>query len=158
VRVILRKISDTRYALALARADGRREDVELETRSVLEHDFIHFAVEAEARLAGGFWGLLARGATLAQMNDRVTQMGRELADVELVVGALSGIRKGVTPADLVAGIRSVCTQLEGTAPPSWLDEPFVVAVQERLRRLMGHWKATRFGGEMELVVDWVPES
>ena len=38
----------------------------------------------------------------------------------------------------------------GATMPDWLTEPFVVAVQERMRRLQGHWRATPFGGVMEL--------
>lgn len=43
--------------------------VACETRSYLVHDLLHYAVESEAGLSGGFWGNLARGKTLADMND-----------------------------------------------------------------------------------------
>ena len=49
---------------------GRVERVECETRSYLVRDLLHYAVESEAGLEGGFWGHLARGKTLADMNDR----------------------------------------------------------------------------------------
>ena len=35
--------------------------------------------------------------------------------------------------------------------PPWLDVAFAERVAERLRRLQGQWKATAFGGAMELV-------
>jgi len=41
-----------------------------------------------------------------------------------------------------------------TSPPVWLTEPFVAAMQERLRGLLGAWTATPYGGTMTL--DWKP--
>ena len=38
----------------------------------------------------------------------------------------------------------------GTPLPAWVTEELVDAVQERMRRLVGHWKATPYGGSMEL--------
>lgn len=38
----------------------------------------------------------------------------------------------------------------GFEVPAWVDEVFIAAVQERMRHLMGHWKATPHGGVMEL--------
>ncbi len=153
MRIALRKLSDERHVLAIDRGDGRREELELETRSCLAHDLLHFAVESEARLPGGFWGNLARGITLADMNDRtgvaLGAAGPELAAIEQVVGALSGTLKGRSAADLVDGMRRAAASL-GATPPGWLTEPFVEAVIERARRLMGHWRATPCGGSMEL--------
>lgn len=45
-----------------------------------------------------------------------------------------------------AGVR----QSLGIALPSWLDDAFVLAVHERMRHLVGRWKATAYGGAMEL--------
>lgn len=55
VRIALRKISDERHDLTIVRGDGQRETVTCETRSVLVHDLLHHAVEAEAGLSYGFW-------------------------------------------------------------------------------------------------------
>jgi hypothetical protein len=155
VRIALRKISDQRHELAIVRPNGRRESVTCETRSVLVHDFIHFAVEAEAHLDAGFWGSLARGRTLAEMNDRTRPPdgagAAEMATIERFVGALHGASKGLAAADVVAGIRRYAAGLNEPMP-AWLTEPLVVAVQERLRRLMGAWNATPYGGIMAL--DW----
>jgi hypothetical protein len=153
MRILFRKISDTHHALEITREDGRCERVECETRSYLLHDLVHYAVEREAAVVDGFWGSLAQGKTLAQMNDRSTDpmaAQPELAGIERVVGALQGA-KGKPPASVVAGIREFSAAL-GATSPGWLTEPFVVAVEERLRRLLGHWRATPHGGAMEL--DW----
>jgi hypothetical protein len=149
MRILLRKLSDERHALAVVRDDGRRDEVECETRSVLLHDLIHLAVEAEAGLGGGFWGSLARGRSLADMNDRMAEPTPELAQIERIVGALHPAAKGRTPAELVAGLERFAAAT-GETLPEWLAEGFLAAVQERLRRLLGHWRATPYGGTMEV--------
>jgi hypothetical protein len=161
MRIALHKISDDRHALELIRESGARERVECETRSFLLHDLLHYAVESEARLAAGFWGELAHGKTLAQMNDRTgaeeaaargmafAAMSDELAAIEQVVGVLSGLTKGRNSAELVSGMRRYAENL-GTSLPDWVSVELVDAVQERMRRLIGHWKATPYGGTMEL--------
>jgi hypothetical protein len=157
VQIQLRKISDERHALRIVRADdgggGALDEVECETRSTLVHDLLHYAVESEAGLAGGFWGNLAAGLTLADMNDRTgAPLGggaSEMAAIEQIVGALSGAVKGRSAAEMVAGMRRFAAAL-GATMPDWLTEPFVEAVQERMRRLLGHWRATPHGATMNL--------
>lgn len=155
MRIAFRKISDERHELTIVRGDGQRETVACETRSVLAHDLLHYAVEAEAGLVYGFWGLLAAGHSLADMNDRSgAPLGARHADimvVERLVGALSPIAKGAAPAEVMAGMTRYAESSGSTLPP-WLTEPFVAAVAERLRRLVGRWRATPHGGVMEL--DW----
>jgi hypothetical protein len=155
MRILFHKLRDDRHAMEIVRDDGARERVECETRSYLEHDLLHYAVEAEAHLDDGFWGSLARGTTLAAMNDR-TAPGYATAEgmmIEQVVGVLSGLMKGRTPPELVAGFARYAAAL-GQTPPPWLTVPFVEAVQARLRRLLGHWRATPFHHTMELC--WPP--
>lgn len=163
MRILLRKISDQQHELAIVREGaagegGARESVVCETRSYLKHDLLHYAVEAEAGIEGGFWGSLARGRTLADMNDRTGMAlaggeAGEIATVEKFVGVLSGAAKGQSTADVMSTIeRSVAATND--APPAWLTEPFVAAVQDRLRGLLGAWKATPYGGTMTL--DWKP--
>ena len=155
MRILLRKVSDQRHELAIVRPDGGRESVSCETRSVLLHDFLHFAVEAAAGLTSGFWGSLARGWTLAEMNDRARPPSgdgdAEMATIERFVGALHGAAKGQAAAGVVAGIERYAAGLNEPMP-AWLTETFVVAVQERLRRLVGAWNATPYGETLEL--DW----
>ena len=159
MRIVFRKISDERHELTIVRADGQRERLLCETRSVLMHDFIHYAVESAAGLETGFWGLLARGRTLAEMNDRAglpsADEAAEMATVERFVGALSGAAKEVPAAQLVAGIRRYAAAMDSDVPP-WLTEAVVVDAQERLRHLVGAWRATPVGAALEL--DWPPNA
>jgi hypothetical protein len=155
MRIGFRKLTDERHELAIVRDGGAREAVECETKSLLVHDFLHYAVELEAGLHIGFWGTLAAGATLAHMNDRTrpppTAAPDELAVVEQFVGALSGTVKGQPPGEVVAGIHRYAAAL-GKAAPVWLTEDLVMAVNDRMRRLLGQWRATSYGEE--LVLSW----
>jgi hypothetical protein len=153
MKIVLHKRSSDRHALEIVRESRPRELVECETRSYLMHDLLHYAVETEAGLAHGFWGNLARGKTLAQMNDRTGQaLAAELPElmaIERLVGALSSVTKGRSAAQLAEGLRNY-ELATGTTPPAWLNEALIVAVQERMRRLVGQWKATAYGAAMEL--------
>jgi hypothetical protein len=147
VRILFRKISDERHVLEIVRGDGRREHVDCETRSYLVHDLLHYAVESEASLQGGFWGNLEKGKTLADMNDRtgraMEREAPEMAVIERLVGSLSGAVKGRSAAEMVAALERYAAAL-GSTNPDWLTEAFVLAVQERMRQLMGHWRATPY--------------
>ena len=155
MRILFTKTSDERHVLGIVRDDGRREHEDCETRSFLVHDLLHYAVESEARLTGGFWGNLGKGKTLVDMNDRTGQAmagaSAEMAVIERLVGALSGAVKGKSAKEMVAALGTYAAAL-GRPNPDWLTEPFVVAVQERMRRLLGQWKATPYGATMRL--DW----
>ncbi|MBX3234031.1 MAG: hypothetical protein KIT84_33025 [Labilithrix sp.] len=157
MKIALRKISDERHELVIRSDENGREAVLCETRSLLRHDLLHFAVEAEARLEHGFWGHLARGKTLADMNDRsgvaMADAGPELAAIERLVGALDAAAKGHPADEVVAGIRRF-HETSGLVAPTWLDVELVRRVQERMRRLLGEWKALPVGGTMHL--SWPP--
>lgn len=156
MRIAFRRIDDTAHMLEVTRADGATESVRCETRSYLLHDFLHYAVESEAALLGGFWGGLAAGKTLAQMNDRtapalagMADMAGEMGAIERIVGAMHLTTKGRSSREIVGGVRRFYESI-GEQAPAWLTESLVGRVQERMRRLQGQWKATPRGGRMEL--------
>jgi hypothetical protein len=153
MRILIHKLSDERHVLALERDSGAAEQAECETRSLLLHDLLHYAVEAEAGLEQGFWGGLARGRSLDDMNDRTgAAMASDLPQlmvIEQIVGALSSISKGPSPDALATALHAYAAAL-GTPLPEWLTAEFIARVRERMRALTGHWKATRFGETMEL--------
>jgi hypothetical protein len=147
--VRLTKISDARHRIEFIREDGSRESHELATRSFLLHDLIHFAVENEANLRHSFYGALADGRSYNEMSERVPLTG-ELLMTERVVGAMTGCAKGVaTPADFVAGMKNLL-DTSGEPMPAWITTDFAERVVNRMRRLQGEWRATRFGHTMEL--------
>jgi len=153
VRIELRKISDETHELAIVQADGASENLRCETRSTLVHDLLHFAAEKEAGVQTGFWGTLAAGHTLADMNDRTGAAlggaGPDVMAVERIVGPLSAALKGVRSAELVTRLRDHLAET-GTPAPVWLTEAFIAAVQERMRHLLGRWRSVRPGEVMTL--------
>ena len=61
MHVLLTKLSDLKHRVEVIRNDGTRDKAELETRSFLVHDLVHYAVEAIAGMTWGFFGTLAAG-------------------------------------------------------------------------------------------------
>ena len=151
--IVFHKVSDERHTLEIRRADGRSEQISCETRSYLFHDLLHYAVESEAGFHDGFWGELASGKTLAELNERTTQSmgeaGSPMLMVEQIVGALTTTMKGRSVQDVVAGLHRNADALSWTIP-QWLTPSFVKAVQERMRGLLGRWRSTPFGHSMDL--------
>jgi hypothetical protein len=157
MRIELHKLSDERHALEIVREHGARERVECETRSYLLHDLLHYAVEAESGLDDGFWGLLARGKTLADMNDRsgaaLAGESTQLMAIEQMVGTLTTAAKGTSAADVVEALTRYFTGLAAPVP-AWVSVAYVDAIQARMRRLLGHWRAIAYGGTLTL--EWPP--
>lgn len=146
------KLSDDRHRFEYRRDDGTGEAIEMETRSLLTHDLVHYAVESEAGLKGSFYGILARIGGYEEL--RVAggaALGGEIAITEIVVGALQGAL-ACEESDETAFLAQVAEYLElmDHRPPRWLTTTFVAAVRERMRQLTGRWKATPFGETMEL--------
>lgn len=143
--VRLTRLNPTHHRFEAIRADGTREERQFETRSVLYHDLVHFALESEGKIRGGFYGTLSEGA-----NYDAPRPGSEAQAVEYVVGPLQSAAKGeVDPDAFVERLRGVQRSIGNTAP-DWLTADLIRRTLERLRRLQGQWKATPFGDTMEL--------
>lgn len=149
----LTRLTNDRHRFEIVRDDGTREARDMETRSILLHDLVHYAVETEAGLAASFYGRLASGATYDALMAEPTA-GPEPMQTETVVARIQGIAKndawsGIDPASLgesiAAGFRAT-----GEEPPVWLTADLIVRVRERLRRVLGQWRATPFHETLEL--------
>jgi hypothetical protein len=116
------------------------EDVELETRSYLVHDLAHFAVEAEGGLDDGFWGHVARGVSFAALSPK---SGAPAGDAV----ALMRAEKLAAPFQSLWHGRLERASYRDLAG---VDDAFIDGALERMRKLMGHWKATPFHETMEL--------
>ncbi|HET8798978.1 MAG TPA: hypothetical protein VFO89_14890 [Thermoanaerobaculia bacterium] len=151
LRVKLTRLSNTHHRFEYVRGDGTGEAAELETRSLLYHDLLHFAVETEAGLTRSFYGLLARSVTFAQLRaDPNGAINQELAMTERAVGILTGLLRSEEPAaELVPRVASYLHDC-GLEAPEWISPQLVTQVAERMRRLLGEWNALRFGQTMEL--------
>lgn len=152
MQILLTKISNRQHLLEIVRADGSRDAIELVTREALFHDFLHFAVESSLPTQRGFWGTLASGKTMADLNDRTGESVKENAEtlfqVEGIVGVMTGVI-GLPVNEALAKLRWF-RESQGQEPAAWCTESFVADVSEHMRRLQGEWKATPFGEPMEV--------
>jgi hypothetical protein len=143
----LTRLTNDRHRVEFVRDDGTRETHEMETRSALLHDLVHYAVESEAGLTASFYGRLASGETYEGLLTN-PPADAEAMQTEGVVGRLQGIAKNdawseVDPASFAAAIAAGSRAL-GAEPPAWLTGDLIVRVRERLRRVQGQWRATPF--------------
>ena len=135
------------------RADGTGEALELVTDEFLTHELVHFAVESEAGLRGSFYGLLDKVGGYAELTLAGAALGGEAQITEMVVGPMqNSIDPTLTATGVAERIADFMRDMD-LIPPRWLTGDFIEAVRERMRRLMGEWKAVPFGGTMELVFD-----
>jgi hypothetical protein len=146
------RISPTHHRFEYRREDGSGEAVEMETRSLLLHDLVHYAVESEADLRGSFYGILDKIGGYEELTVAGgAALGGEVAITERVVGALMGaLLEDDLDAEAFTAQVTGYLQLYDERSPSWFTPSFVTAVRERLRQLHGRWKATGFGQTMEL--------
>lgn len=157
MRIILTKTSLTHHRLEVIRDDGTCESAVLETKTFAPHDFIHYALESIAGLQGSVFGLIARGHGLVELNGKDAMRGAsvprsELVVTEMVAGALTNIVKGAT--DDIAFLRMMrdAFAAHDLPMPTYLDADFLHAFRQRMRALLGHWRALAKGTPMEL--DW----
>jgi hypothetical protein len=149
------RVSPTHHRFEYRRADGTGEAVEMETRGMLFHDLLHYAVESEAHLKGSFYGILGKIGGYEELSVAGgAALGGEVAITERVVGALTGALKA-EDLDDAAFVAQVTEFLEiyDERAPRWLTPAFIAAVRERMRQLLGRWKATPFGETLELTFE-----
>jgi hypothetical protein len=148
----LTKLAPDRHRFEYRRADGTGEAIEMETRSLLLHDLVHYAVESEAGLKGSFYGILAKIGGYQELSvNGGAALGGEIAITERIVGALQGAlaRDDFDEATFQAEVTDYLSLFDDPRP-RWFTPAFVAAVRERMRQLEGRWKATPFGETMEL--------
>ncbi len=139
MRIVFTKISDDRHAVAVSRSDGSSERVELETREFLRHDLSHFVIESELPIAKGYWGCVAAGASIR--GDGVG--GKNAALAESLAGPMQTLFR------MEAGVPAY-SELFARSPRASGERELAARVHERLRQLRGRWKATPYGGQLEL--------
>lgn len=148
LKIAFTRLDPQRHRVSIVRPDGSAESRDLETRSFLLHDLIHYAVESEAGVRTGFYGTLAAGAGFAASEP----LDGDRLVIEQIVGAFTGALKETpppAPESLVAAVSAFIAATGGRAP-TWLTTDYVVAVRRRLREVEGTWRATPFGETMQL--------
>ena len=155
LRITLKKISLTHHSFTIETDIGGKETYQLETKTCLFHDLLHFAVESEAHLAHSFYGLLDQGYHYNDLSDNdpmetVMAGNKEALMTERVVGLMSGVLKqDATEVEALAGLTNLL-HASGSAMPLWFTQEYVARVKERMRKLEAGWKGTLFGSTMTL--------
>ncbi|MBI1360537.1 MAG: hypothetical protein GC155_09695 [Alphaproteobacteria bacterium] len=147
LRIRLTRISNDRHRFEAVRADGSVELRELETRSYLTHDLVHFALESEGKLDEGFYGLLARGGGYEASAD---MWAGDTGRIEKVVAMLQTALKDEVETREFAKRASDAFHHINELAPAWLTEDLIAGAVQRFRSLQGKWRATPFGEAMDL--------
>lgn len=147
MRILMTRSSPQRHRFAIVRRDGSTDSADLETRSMLVHDLVHYAVEIEMPFREGFYGLLAKGKSLSELNDKTQPWptGTEIAAAEALVGPLQTMLKGEFDP-LVAQSKF---EMFSDNPPSI---ELLSRIGTRFRSVYGKYGSTKFGERLEL--DW----
>ena len=155
MQVRFQKLSNDRHRLTVIRRNGTVEMADLETKSLLKHDFLHLALESEAGLQHSFWGLVASGKSFLELSGKmeggmISAANSEIATTEMLVGALTGAEKEQnSSSEFVERFSAWCREV-GMECPTWLTAELIGRVRERLRHIQGKWNATPFGETMEV--------
>lgn len=148
------KLTNERHRFETVHAGRVVESRELETRSFLLHDLVHYAVEAEAGLRSSFFGRLAAGCSYDALTMPDSDAGAEAMQTERVVAIIqtASRREDWPSLDETAFAARLVEAFRATAEdaPAWLTADLVARVRERLRRVLGQWRATPYGLAMEL--------
>ena len=143
--VVITRLTPDTHRLRVERDDGTVDQITLSSRSFLQHDLAHLAVESELGIQRGFWGSVAAGASLSGTGPS----GSDIALAESLAGPVQTLMR--TEADTEA----YRTMLEHVAPSLAHDRPDLAdRLHERIRRLRGHLAATPFGREMRIAVSF----
>jgi hypothetical protein len=155
--ITLTKLTREKHRMDIARDDGSKESAELETRSLAAHDLLHYAVESAGMIEHGFYGLVAKGKTLAELNDREKMdMGsKHVADsdiglTEIMVGPLSQLMNDkADESQALRAIEQVCG-LQGVKVPPFMSIAWLSGVKKDINNLLRQWHSLRIGGTMQL--------
>ncbi|NKB35227.1 MAG: hypothetical protein GKR91_19190 [Pseudomonadales bacterium] len=142
MKIVFTKMSDDEHAVRVIRTDGSEDSSVLNSRSFLRHDLAHFAVESELRIARGYWGSVAQGTALAGSNFS----GSDIAKAESLAGPIQTLMRLEENEDKYLSL------LERVLPEAATND-LAARIRDRVLKLLGHWKATPFGGDMEFEWD-----
>jgi hypothetical protein len=146
LKIVLTKLTNTHHRIEFVRANGVRDGAELQTRSFLLHDLVHYGVESEAKLRRAFYGTIADGMLYSEIAANPPR-NPEAVFVERVVAMLQKCAKGdLKSYNFVGTLR----EFPDGRNADWFSQDFVKRALERVRRVQGQWKATPFRRAMEL--------
>jgi hypothetical protein len=94
MKIVFRKLNLSSHSLSVIRNGVVFDEVVLDTRTYFLHDIVHYCVETELKLIGGFWGMIAKGYKMAQLSGKNNGLTEELRRVERIVGPVQSVFSG----------------------------------------------------------------
>ena len=152
LKLSIKRISPTHHTLRYVREDGSGEEKAFESKSTLLHDFMHLAIESEAQLMHGFFGLLTQGYSYDELAGKAPSQypEEEAMNVEMVVGPFSAITKGkATATQLIEGLGNLFGA-HGKPVPSWVTSGMLDRAYQRYQCILGKWNSLKYGETLEL--------
>lgn len=155
-----------RYRFECVRGDGSVTSADLETRSYLKHDLMHYVIEKNAKLENSFFATVKKGKNLEELspkamkaaaNAQATPGGSlwplapsEINATEIIAAALQGIGdKSADFPEIVSRI-SEYLELQNLPTPAYLTPDFCKSAVAEHRSLMERWRNLRAGSVLEL--------
>lgn len=142
MEIVFTKLSDEEHSVRIERADGSVDSLKLNSRSFLRHDLAHLAVESEVPLASGYWGKVARGASLSGSEMR----GPDILLAESLAGPVQTLMRTEASEEV---FYSTLVRIR----PELATQELATRIREAGRKFEGHWKGTPYRAEMRLEWD-----
>lgn len=119
------------------------------------HDLCHFAVETVLGLQDGFYGLIADGWDITEMDGKGPRgkLPYQAALAEHIVGLLSQERMGCAERHSAEEFNAQIEELSGRRMENRLSDSQLSAVRVRISSLLRDWSATRPGATLHLTFD-----
>ncbi len=134
MQIYFTKISDEEHQVKIIRTDSTTEQIKLNSRSFLRHDFAHLAAELTLDLQQGYWGSVAKGSDLLGKSIQ----GDDIANAEALAVRLQGLMREEAEADKYVAVLK-------TAKPDLINSELAFKIHERARQIQGHWRSTPYG-------------
>jgi hypothetical protein len=153
LQVQFTKRADGNVALRCTRQDGSATWKRYDNQAAFfaHHDLGHFAVETVLGLSNGFYGLIADGWDITDMDGKGPR-GKPDASViaEHVVGLLTMERGAVAGPFTAADFNSQLETMIGRPVPRRLTDEQLQAIRTRTSDLYRQWAATPPGSTLDL--------
>ena len=133
--------------LLCTRRDGSHTQGDLGP-TLPQHDLAHYVVERELHLTQGFFGLIAAGHSIGELNDPATirTLPAEALAAEVLTRALQGLSNGAVAQ---SDFRSV-VEAEGIRVPKGLTDEVVTRMLGTYVTLLNQWESVPEGAALEL--------
>lgn len=142
MKILITKLNASQHELKIIRKNGELETKVLDTQTYLLHDICHLHVESILRLKDGFWGMLSRGYTIAEISGKTNELSESLRRIEYIVGGTQSVYSGHMNAD----------QFEVFLNHSdWRTEPdYLKLAIDQISTTMNQWTYLPHGERLEL--------